>query len=126
MKKEISEDDDLVIGDVIEFHFKMRLAFIAPEWRKKKFIDELKEDSRYKILKIIWNDVKKRLVVKVKIVQNPLVCSLILVSIIVCGGGTALYLTTDKIYKIISTPFGALLPIALLVIAFGYYKYQKK
>lgn len=122
MKKEIAEDDEIKTGDILEIHYKMKLAFIATEWRKKKFLDKLREDSRYKILKTIWDDTKKKFVIKVLIVQNPFPLVLLLGAMIACGGGAALYLTTDKIYKIISTPLGALIPLAILVFSFGYYK----
>lgn len=116
LREEISKDEPLFPGDVIEMHFKafgpnwiyLRAAELALlQWRLEQKNPDWELTS--------WQAPGDKLILTFKIlepreptpeVQQAAIGTAAVIAVIVIGGGLFAWLALDKIYKISSTPAG--------------------
>lgn len=110
LRTEISKDERLYPGDVIEMHFKVfgpdwvyfRAAELAALiWRLEK------KNPDYEL--IAWDSTthKDKLILTFRILKsNPVFITPVIIAVIVVSGGLFSWLCLDKVYKIAITPAG--------------------
>ena len=116
LREEISKDEPLFPGDVIEMHFKafgpnwiyLRAAELALlQWR----LEQKNPDWEL----VSWQAPGDKLILTFKIlepreptpqVQQAAIGTAAVIAVIVIGGGLFAWLCLDKVYKISSTPAG--------------------
>jgi len=115
LRTEISKDEPLFPGDVIEMHFNV----FGPDWvyfraaELAALIWRLEQKNPDWEL-IAWDSTthKDKLLLTFRILKsNPVVVTAAIIAVIVVGGGLFTWLALDKVYKIATTP-GAQIALA--------------
>lgn len=128
-KIEITRDTPLQIGDIIEIHFKT-LSLI---WIKAAHIAAIefaiKKEGHFDLIR--EQHTENTIVLTLKVIKNPAVTAgLIITAIVIVSIGLLVFLTTDRIYKIVDVPGGGSITSGLWAVVaglgiFAFFKMRK-
>ncbi len=105
-------DQEVVTGEKYELHYKL-LPFFT-KWQINNIKKSLEKNDTVRLLSAERRD--NILILQIEIIKNPLPLVAILAVVGIALGGTLLYFSLDKVYKIVDeTPTGKWLPIAMAI-----------
>lgn len=102
-KIEITRDTPLAFGDVIEIHFST-LSMVWIQAAHIALIERaIRNEEHFDLIRS--NYTKNKIEITLKVIKNPAVTAgLIISAIVAISISLLIFLTTDKIYKIVSIP----------------------
>lgn len=101
---EVSQSEQARIGDVFDFFYTIR--GIGKQGQINGLVSELDKDTRWKVLEYDLQDNRLRL--RLKVLQNPFPIVLVVAAIGAIGTGLFVFLSLDKVEKVVASPAGAL------------------
>ena len=114
---EITKDTSLSVGDIIEIHFKSmgmvwikaaQMAAIEMAVKRLKQFDLINVDY-------LGNEI----IYKLSVVKNPVTAALVITTIVIISAGLLIFLSLDKIYKIVELPGGGSISSGLWAVVAG-------
>lgn len=101
---EVSQAEQARVGDVFDFFYTIR------GWGKQgqinSLVNELDRDPRWEVKEFALDNSSLR--IRVKILQNPFPLVLVVAAIGAIGTGLFVFLSLDKVEKVVASPAGAL------------------
>ena len=110
MGVEVPQSEQARIGDVFDFHYTIR--GLGKQGQINGLITELDTDPRWKVIEYDLQDSHLR--IRVKVLQNPFPIVLVIAAIGAIGTGLFVFLSLDKVEKVIASPAGALTMVGLV------------
>jgi len=102
--EEVPQSYGAVVGDVLDFYYTIR------GWGKQgqieSLVNDLDRDPRWEVKEYDLDNSKLR--IRVKVLINPLPVILIVAAIGAIGTGLFVFLSLDKVEKVVASPMGAL------------------
>lgn len=114
---EITKDTPLSVGDVIEIHFRS----MGMVWIKAAQMAAI-ETAIKKLKNFDLHDVKyaaNTIAYQIRVIKNPVTAALVITTILIISAGLLIFLTVDRIYKIVDVPGGGSISSGLWAIVAG-------
>lgn len=106
------DDHEVITGEKYELHYNL-LPFFK-KWQVSRIKEGLEKNDTVRLISAERRD--SALILRIEIIKNPLPLVAILAVVGIALGGTLLYFSLDKVYKIVDeTPTGKWLPIAMAI-----------
>ena len=132
-KTEISRNEPLKNGDVVEFHYKYPFWYGEGTWGsywqiklvEKRFTDKgynvlsIKQTQTHIIARVLIAEEEPEEIDGVPVQKAGVMITAGIIAATVIIGGAFLWLSLDRVYKITQSPAGATASISLAVIAAG-------
>ena len=113
MGVEVPQSEQARIGDVFDFLYTIR--GLGKQGQINGLVTELDTDPRWQVLEYDLQDSHLR--IRVKVLQNPFPIILVVAAIGAIGTGLFVYLSLDKVEKVVSSPAGAMTMLGILGVA---------
>jgi len=110
MGVEVPQSEQARIGDVFDFLYTIR--GIGKQGQINGLVSELDKDARWQVVEYDLQD--SRLRIRVKVLQNPFPIILVVAAIGAIGTGLFVFLSLDKVEKVIASPAGALTMLGIV------------
>jgi len=101
---EVPQSEQARIGDVFDFFYT--ITGWGKQGQINGLVSKLDEDPRWQVKEYDLQDSRLRL--RVKVLQNPFPIVLVVAAIGAIGTGLFVFLSLDKVEKVVASPAGAL------------------
>ena len=120
---EVPQSEQARVGDVFDFFYTIR--GIGKQGQINGLVSKLDEDRRWQVKEYDLQDGRLRL--RVKVLQNPFPIVLVVAAIGAIGTGLFVFLSLDKVEKVVASPAGALtmvgaVGVGVLILLRGFRK----
>jgi len=113
MGVEVPQSEQAKIGDVFDFFYT--ITGFGKQGQINGLVTELDTDPRWQVVEYDLQDSHLR--IRVKVLQNPFPIILVVAAIGAIGTGLFVYLSLDKVEKVVASPAGALTMLGVLGVA---------